>query len=888
MDDGERDDLVGEVADALTLDQDIDWDRCRRQATPADRRSLDNLRLFAGLFSGSEAAEDASPATSLQPFGGVFARRAMQAVMVFAAVEVSAALLLLLWGWSDIRRDALALQLAFLLVGYSVTAGLFLFGGRRDRRTRLLGAYFLLQATLANPFVFLGLLLELPPTEPFGIAAAGYPYVFPSLFAPVCLWAFARECPRVHRRTRLDDLARRMVLVSLVAGCVLSVGSVAVLELTRAGHVDPALFWLGFDAVIATSILLALGAVVVVLLRAHTAPAEEARRVALFGTGFLMCTGLSALHHAIEAFSPGSSLADFGWSPVLLAAQPLRFPGLALLWCSVLAVRVPHLREAVRAAYRRLLARRGLLAGAAAIPAGALVWLAATRPDHTLGSMAADPLVQSLAAAAGVLLLVSANRERLMMRLDAWIYPDTADQRQTLADAAATLGKAERIETLSRILSRAAQHGCGAPAALLLPADPAGPDLDGPDGRVAPLARASAIVHMLEAPGRSLRVHPNDKTSLFALLPRDDRRWVAETDADVIVGVPGPGAELLGVLAAGRRLDGRMVRSVDVPFLEVLGAAAGLAAGRLMRAAEAGASDEPPARECPVCRCLTGTGESPGCDCGSEYVETEAPTLLAGKYRLTRRLGAGGTGAAFLARDLRLERDVAVKTLTGVSVQRLMGLKPEAWAMATVNHPAIAHVYGIESWRSRPFLVVELLPGGTLADRLRRGPVPAARAVDIAVLLADALAALHEAGYMHGDIKPSNVGFTSDGSPKLLDFGLARETGDAATRGGTVRYLSPEVLSGRPADEADDVWSLSVMLHEIASGEHPFAGNGADEVADSIRRQRLGRAGGASAGPDASSALLAFTASVLTAPRSARPATARAFAGALHGVRRRQ
>ena len=127
--------------------------------------------------------------------------------------------------------------------------------------------------------------------------------------------------------------------------------------------------------------------------------------------------------------------------------------------------------------------------------------------------------------------------------------------------------------------------------------------------------------------------------------------------------------------------------------------------------------------------------------------------------------------------------------------------------------------------------------------RLRRGPVPAARAVHIGALLADALAALHEAGYMHGDIKPSNVGFTSDGSPKLLDFGLARETSDAAaTRGGTVRYLSPEVLSGRPADEADDVWSLCVMLHEIVSGEHPFAGNGVDEVTDRIRRQRLGRA----------------------------------------------
>ena len=118
---------------------------------------------------------------------------------------------------------------------------------------------------------------------------------------------------------------------------------------------------------------------------------------------------------------------------------------------------------------------------------------------------------------------------------------------------------------------------------------------------------------------------------------------------------------------------------------------------------------------------------------------------------------------------------------------------------------------------------------------------------------------------------------------------LDGETSDAAaTRGGTVRYLSPEVLSGRPADEADDVWSLCVMLHEIVSGEHPFAGNGVDEVTDRIRRQRLGRAARAPAGPDAASALIAFTASMLAAPRSARPATARAFADALHGVRRRQ
>ena len=119
--------------------------------------------------------------------------------------------------------------------------------------------------------------------------------------------------------------------------------------------------------------------------------------------------------------------------------------------------------------------------------------------------------------------------------------------------------------------------------------------------------------------------------------------------------------------------------------------------------------------------------------------------------------------------------------------------------------PGVAQIHGLESWRGRPFLVVEDLAGGTLADRLRREPIPAPDAVSLTAVLADVLAAMHDSGYLHRDIKPSNIGFTSDGFPKLLDFGLVREPNDDAIAGGTLRYLSPEILSGRPADEADDV-----------------------------------------------------------------------------------
>ncbi len=895
MGEEERDRLVVDVADALTLNQDVDWDRCAREATPASHRTLENLRVVADVLASfrvqeEEAAGETAMGSRLP--GGVFVRLAVQALIAFAALWVAALVALGLWGWNDFRREYgdLASYLTLLTAAPVANACLLLFAGRRDHRTWLLGVYFLLTAATINPFALLGILRGAPPAEPFGYPDFAFPYVYPFLFAPAFLWAFARECPRVRRGTRLDGLARRMVPISVLVGCLTWVGIVTWLVLVRAGRVPLAVSWVVFDGIFVVLNILSLGAVVVVVLRAHTAPAEETRRVVLFSVGFLMYIGLQAAHNVAEAFTAGDTLSNYQWSPTIAALHALRFPGIGLLWCSVLAARVPHVREVVRASVGRLLTHGWLFGIGAAGPAAVLAWLLANRREQTLGTVAADPAVQLLGAVSAVLLLAAAARGRMLVRLDAWLYPDTADQRQALADATAALAKVGRVAAVSRIVQRTAKRGCGTPVTLLLRTAAAAEadDFTDPDGEMAPLASASPMVSMLETAGGTLRVHPQDEASYFDLLLHDDRRWVVESDADAMVPIPGPGAELLGVLVAGRRLDGRLARPVDLPFLEALAAVAGLAGERVlaMRTEGARPADAPPAVECPACGCMSEAGEPAACDCGTAYVETEGPKLLAGKYRLTRCLGKGGMGAVYLARDLRLERDVAIKTLTGASVFRLMGSKPEAWAMATVTHPAVAQIHGIESWRGRPFLVVEFLSGGTLADRLRHGPMQAARALDIVVLLADALAALHEAGYLHGDVKPSNVGFAADGSPKLLDFGLAREANDATSGGGTARYLSPEVLSGRPASEADDLWSLCVMLYEMASGEHPFAGGDVGEVKERIRRQRLERGAPAAAGSGPSAAVVAFAAMMLTARRSARPATANAFADALRGVRR--
>ena len=895
--DNGRKDLIGEVADALTQDRDVQWDRCASRALPDDREKLWNLRIISRVLRSRPTAGETSgtvPLTGLDLRVGTLVRWAVKALVAIAAVEVTASLTVLAWTWESYfaEDNDVSVWLAIALAGFFASACLLQLGGGRERRTRALGLYCLLKATMGSHPILLSFLWDAPPQRLVpdfvleGSRLLGYLVVPAYVFAPAILWVFAAEWPRVDRRNRLDGLARRMVPVSVAIGCGLWIAGAAAAELARAGYGET-LLDLVSDALTAILNLLAFGAAVVVPLSARSGPPGEARRAVLFSVGFVVLQGAWVVNTIGEVFVPGAWLSNFRWSPTSQALTAMRVPGMILLWYSMLAARVPHARELVRASYRRPLTRPRVVGAAAAAATVALGFLVASRPDRTAGAIFTDPLAQSLFAAAGILWLVFANHQGILSRLEARTLPEIVDQRQALADAAAGLSRAGRMTTVTRVVTRAAKTGGGSPAALLLATEDGGETLEfrAATAGIAPLPGRSAIVHLLEVIGGPLRVHPEHPMSIFPLLPPDEARWVEETETDLIVAVPAPGIGGVGALVVGRRFDGRIVRAVDVPFLEALGSIAGLAAARLRLLDEGEATPEPPpARECPLCHSLAGAGEAPGCGCGRPYVETDVPRLLAGKFRLTRRLGTGGMGAVYLARDLRLDREIAVKTMVGTSTLRLMQLRPEAWAMATVAHPAVAQIHGVESWRDRPFLVVEFLSGGTLADRLLQGPVPPAEAVHVIAVLADALEALHEKGFLHGDIKPSNIGFTASGSPKLLDFGLARTTDDVLDMGGTLRYASPEALAGRPAGKADDVWSLCVVLYEAASGRHPFSGGSADQVAERIRRQRLVRASAPLPG-SAGATVVTFAASVLEAPRSERPAGAGEFAEALRAVR---
>jgi tetratricopeptide (TPR) repeat protein/tRNA A-37 threonylcarbamoyl transferase component Bud32/TolB-like protein len=207
-----------------------------------------------------------------------------------------------------------------------------------------------------------------------------------------------------------------------------------------------------------------------------------------------------------------------------------------------------------------------------------------------------------------------------------------------------------------------------------------------------------------------------------------------------------------------------------------------------------------------------------------------SPGDVVTHYQLLERLGSGGMGVVYKARDLRLDRFVALKFLApqlASDETARARMLTEARAASALDHPHIAVVHEIgEAEEGRLFIAMGWYEGETLQQRLRRGPLPVEEATDVAHQLASALAAAHGAGIIHRDVKPSNVVATTGGAAKLLDFGIARLAGaDLTTDGatlGTIAYMSPEQARGRPVDHRTDLWSLGVVLYEMLAGRRPF------------------------------------------------------------------
>ena len=236
---------------------------------------------------------------------------------------------------------------------------------------------------------------------------------------------------------------------------------------------------------------------------------------------------------------------------------------------------------------------------------------------------------------------------------------------------------------------------------------------------------------------------------------------------------------------------------------------------------------------------------------------------VLGHYEIVGSLGAGGMGEVYRARDPSLEREVAIKVLPEAfaeSEERLARFEREAKALAALNHPNIATVYGFEADGDTRFLVMELVEGEDLAERIARGPIPVDEAIPLFIQIAEGLEAAHERGIVHRDLKPANIKVGSDGRVKILDFGLAKAmesashavhadlsqsptmTAAATRRGeimGTAAYMSPEQATGKATDKRTDIWSFGVCLYEALTGKRPFAGDDATSVLAAVLRDEV-------------------------------------------------
>jgi serine/threonine-protein kinase len=235
------------------------------------------------------------------------------------------------------------------------------------------------------------------------------------------------------------------------------------------------------------------------------------------------------------------------------------------------------------------------------------------------------------------------------------------------------------------------------------------------------------------------------------------------------------------------------------------------------------------------------------------------PGTKLGPYEILEPLGAGGMGEVYRGRDPRLNRDVAIKVLPAAladDAARMSRLHREAQVLASLSHPHIAALYGLEESGVQYALVMELVDGPTLAERIAAGRIPADEALAIARQVGEALECAHDKGIVHRDLKPANIKLTSDGKVKVLDFGLAKAfeaeaiSGAAAANSptltmeatraglilGTAGYMSPEQARGRPVDKRADIWAFGVVLFEMLAGRNTFEGESVSDTLAAVLR----------------------------------------------------
>jgi len=826
--------VVERLAAAVGDGRPVQWDTAGQLVADEDeRRVVSQLESISRLVPPALASEAAPPAVTT--IGGLLWSAALGLAVVQVVVGLASAAI-----YGNVKAFRYFSFDVAATVVFGLAALLLAWNARRDDRARRLGWLYLLIAT-----AFAQTLIGMSGVRASTLIAPFVLGLYPESFLGYATWLFAAEFPRTSRFSRFDrwfpTVGAAAALVSLFLFVVSWVAvrfsgtdwppfmqSLLAFERSKFGY------WYAVW-------LLMLPAMASSAWRVRRAPSLERRRVRWF-TGALV-VGIAPLLLLAIALSTSATvrgiMTSSGTSRLAIEIVTL---GLVLsvpftTAYAIVTQRTLSVRLAIREGIRYGLTRTGLTM-LVTLPLVVPIGVALRHRNRSLDDLLALPDVRlALAAlAAGVLLAVF--RRSILARADRVLGYARADWSRDLAAATGALAHGRTGREIAGELERQIVSGIGAPGVVVLfqRAQAFEPVI----GNSAPLGLDAALAALLhDEPVVSLA---RDST-LYPLLPADDRSWLAQGEIELMARLAPPGGPLDGIVGVVRRRHGFAYTEDDAAFVAALATAAGMVVHRIRQdvrfeAAETPA-DELGALECSRCGTVAAAAT---CACHAPTRPAALPARLGGKIDVIRRLGSGGMGVVYLGRDVRLDRDVALKTLPRASSSAIDAMLAEARAMARVEHPHLALIYDVHMWRGAPVLVVEYLANGTLHDRLARdGKLSADAALTVGAALAGALDALHARGITHRDVKPGNVGFSSADTPKLLDFGVAVLREHAADNpylvGGTPLYMSPELLAGGVPVPSDDVWALGIVLVQALTGRHPFSGRSVAE----IRRRMLSR-----------------------------------------------
>ena len=901
------------VADAIAAGDSVDWRRVDRAAAKSGDVDLMSQLKIVSAIRASRHVDTPRPAS-------LWTRTVEAAVAVVLTIAVAQLLLAIVGTPAALARvpwPYIANVLSFGVGGVVLLAG-----GGRDRRLPLLGGLFL---TIGSAFAFS--VMPLPDVAFGGTLTALLRPLQPEAFLPLMSWRFVREFPVDRQRPRVRRIADAFVGVSFGVGAVLFVtnaigylgGSAlpawltALFELLDRNHQE-GVYW-------PLLCVIAAPALPFLLWRTRLETYEARRRVTLF-VGALG-VGLMPFLVAVvaEPFVPAlrDPLVQQRVGVVLYGALMSVVP---LATYCVVVERVMDLQFVIRVQYA--LARYAVWA----VSLGPLAYVAldihanqqSTIAEHFQRFRPMGPLALS---AAGLIAL--SFRQHLLRAIDQWFLRESPDQSEILARLARRYRTAGSFRDVAGALAEEL-NGTLQPASLaVLLVNDDGTELIPIEGETAGVPGNSVLAEILRSARSEIQLDSRALESLARVLPSTDRKWLDDADAHLLFPLVGASGMFLGVSVIGRSRTGLPYSTAHRALMTAAcGQAAMQIENRWLRDSEAGRFgprgnvgapgldwQNEPAAQCPMCRRVWSC-RTRRCACGTATTSAALPLLIQRKFRLDRLIGVGGTGVVYLAFDTILDRRVAIKTLPSLRPESARWLHREARAMANVVHPNLALIYGAEQWRGTPMLVVEYLAGGTLRERMGRGPMPCEEAIELGIVLSDVLDRLHASGVLHRDVKPSNIGVTRDGRPKLMDFGFAllhrigdfgRPAGSQSDRAseapdpsadpaatvtgadglaGTPLYLAPEALAGCAPRPSFDLWALALVLYEVVAGRYPFAGGDRRAVLAAVERADVPDV--REYRPTCSAGLAALLRDALSRDIMRRPASAAALRTALQQV----